>query len=77
MAVIVGNEAEKAMRSMLLDVIRQEVARGSISVASEMMGYYLGGLATAESYHAAVVQPVKRRIAAPEFLTGLLKDDKA
>ncbi len=77
MAVIMGNEAHKAARNMLLDVIRHEMAHDSLSSTSEMLGYILGSLSTAERYNVATAEPVKRRIAAPEFLTGLLRDDIA
>ncbi len=77
MAIITGGASQKAARGMLQDVIREEISRGSLSSTSEMIGYYLQGLRTGERYNEASTEQVKRRIAAPEFLTGLLKDDTA
>ncbi len=77
MAIITGSAAQKAARGILQNVIREELVRGALSSTSEMMGYYLQGLSTAERYNTASAEPAGRRIAAPEFLTGLLKDDTA
>lgn len=77
MAVIMGDAAQQAARAMLLEVIRQEMAQGNVSSTSEMIGYFLHGLKTAETYNAADASIIKRHIVAPEFLRGLVSDEKA
>ena len=77
MGAITGGAAQRAARDMLRDVIRDELKRGELSSTSEMIGYWLNGVRGRENYYAADEETVKRRIAAPEFLTGLLKDDTA
>jgi len=75
MAIIGTSPSQRAARAMLVEVIREEARRNAISSTSEMVGYFLSGLGVAETYHPP--QPVvpQRRIAAPEFLSGLLADD--
>ncbi len=77
MAVISGGDAQKVARNLLRDVIRDEVRRGTLSGTGEMIGYFFQGLAVSEAYNRASVEAPKRRIAAPEFLTGLLRDETA
>ena len=76
MAMIMSSAAQQAARAMLLDSIRQEMARGNVSTTSEMIGYLLNGLRIAEKYHTADVSATKRHVAAPELLSGLVSDKK-
>ena len=76
MAMIMSSAAQQAARAMLLDSIRQEMARGNVSTTSEMIGYLLNGLRIAEKYHTADVSAIKRHVAAPELLSGLVSDKK-
>lgn len=77
MAVIMGDAAQQAARGMMLEVIRQEMAHGNVSSTSEMIGYFLSGLKIAESYNVADASTIKRHVVAPEFLRGLVSDEKA
>ena len=61
---------------MMLEVIRQEMAHGNVSSTNEMIGYFLSGLKIAESYNVADASTIKRHVAAPEFLRGLVSDEK-
>ena len=75
MAIITGGEAQNVARTLLEDTVRDEIKRHALSSTSEMIGYVLDGMRTSESYNKAEAK-VTRHIAAPEFLTGLLKNEK-
>ena len=77
MAIIMGSAAQQAARNMLLDVIRQEMGHGNVSGTSEMIGYFMDGLRVAETYNKAEASVPTRRVVAPEFLQGLISDEKA
>jgi len=75
MAIIGANPSQQAARAMLLEVIRLEAGRNAVSSTSELMGYFLSGLGVAERYHRQDAPAPQRRIAAPEFLSGLLTNN--
>ena len=77
MAVLNGGPAQMAARAMMVDVIREELARGQLNSTNEMLGYVIKSFSTAEAYNRTPAEPVKRRIASPEFLSGLMTDEMA
>ncbi len=74
MAIIVSSLAQRAVNALLRERIALALKQGNLSSTDEMIGYSLAGQDLAVFYNPKPTLEIKRKVAAPEALTGLISE---